>query len=113
MERETISIGQACELVSVSRRTIYNWLANGKLEYVRTAGGSVRIFIDTLWRDPVRRPRFKKQQSSSPGASPPGSTADSAQRDQAGPRRERDASRHDREPDPTLVVDESDILTID
>ena len=111
MERETISIGQACELVSVSRRTIYNWLANGKLEYVRTAGGSVRIFIDTLWRDPVRRPRFKKQQSSSPGASPPGSTAGSEQRDQAGPR--RDAPRPDREPDPTLVIDESDILTID
>jgi excisionase family DNA binding protein len=113
MERETISIGQACELVSVSRRTIYNWLANGKLEYVRTAGGSVRIFIDTLWRDPARRPRFKKHQSSSP-ASSPDSTAGSEQRDQAGPRREeRDAPRHNREPDATLVVDESDILTFD
>lgn len=43
---------KACELVGVSRRTIYNWLANGKVEYVRTAGGSVRIFADTLWRDP-------------------------------------------------------------
>jgi predicted site-specific integrase-resolvase len=36
----------------VSRRTIYNWLSSGKIEYVRTAGGSVRIFVDTLWRDP-------------------------------------------------------------
>ena len=43
---------KACELVGVSRRTIYNWLANGKVEYVRTAGGSVRIFVDTLWREP-------------------------------------------------------------
>ena len=42
---------KACELVGVSRRTIYNWLASGKIEYVRTAGGSVRIFADTLWRD--------------------------------------------------------------
>ena len=42
---------KACELVGVSRRTIYNWLASGKIEYVRTAGGSVRIFVDTLWRD--------------------------------------------------------------
>jgi excisionase family DNA binding protein len=43
---------KACELVGVSRRTIYNWLSSGKVEYVRTAGGSVRIFVDSLWRDP-------------------------------------------------------------
>ena len=54
VERKTISIMKACELVSVSRRTIYNWLSSGKIEYVRTAGGSVRIFVDTLWRDPQR-----------------------------------------------------------
>jgi excisionase family DNA binding protein len=50
-DRQTITIMKACELVGVSRRTIYNWLASGKVEYVRTAGGSVRIFVDTLWRD--------------------------------------------------------------
>ena len=110
MERETISIRQACELVSVSRRTIYNWLANGKLEYVRTAGGSVRIFIDTLWRDPVRRPRFGKR-STAPGVSSPGPTVSPEQRERAGPR-EGDAPRHDQS-NPTLVEDESDILTFD
>src|ERR1700742_4139873 len=52
VERKTISIMKACELVGVSRRTIYNWLSAGKIEYVRTAGGSVRIFVDSLWRDP-------------------------------------------------------------
>jgi excisionase family DNA binding protein len=52
VDRKTISIMKACELVGVSRRTIYNWLSSGKIEYVRTAGGSVRIFADTLWRDP-------------------------------------------------------------
>ncbi len=45
---------KAAQLVGVSRRTIYNWLASGKLDYVRTAGGSVRIFADSLWRDPAR-----------------------------------------------------------
>jgi excisionase family DNA binding protein len=54
VERKTISIMKACEVVGVSRRTIYNWLSSGKIEYVRTAGGSVRIFVDTLWRDPHR-----------------------------------------------------------
>ena len=51
MKREMVSIMQACEMVGVSRRTIYNWIAAAKVEYVRTAGGSVRIFADTLWRD--------------------------------------------------------------
>jgi excisionase family DNA binding protein len=54
VERKTISIMKACELVGVSRRTIYNWIAGGKVEYIRTAGGSVRIFVDTLWRQPGR-----------------------------------------------------------
>jgi excisionase family DNA binding protein len=57
VERKTISIMKACELVGVSRRTIYNWLSSGKIEYIRTAGGSVRIFVDTLWRDPNRTDR--------------------------------------------------------
>jgi excisionase family DNA binding protein len=43
---------KACAMVGVSRRTIYNWITAGKVEYVRTAGGSVRIFVDSLWRDP-------------------------------------------------------------
>jgi excisionase family DNA binding protein len=43
---------KACEVVGVSRRTIYNWMAGGKVQYVRTAGGSVRIFADSLWRAP-------------------------------------------------------------
>ena len=53
MERQAVSIIKAAQLVGVSRRTIYNWLASGKLDYVRTAGGSVRIFVDSLWRDPL------------------------------------------------------------
>lgn len=52
IERQTLSIMKACEVVGVSRRTIYNWIAGGKVQYVRTAGGSVRIFADSLWRAP-------------------------------------------------------------
>ncbi len=50
--RTTVSINKACELLDVSRRTIYNWIASGKVGFVRTAGGSIRIFVDTLWRTP-------------------------------------------------------------
>lgn len=51
-DRQTISIIKACALVGVSRRTLYNWIAAGKVEYIRTAGGSIRIYVDTLWRQP-------------------------------------------------------------
>lgn len=57
MERQAVTILKAAQMVGVSRRTIYNWLASGKLDYVRTAGGSVRIFVDSLWRDPVETVR--------------------------------------------------------
>jgi excisionase family DNA binding protein len=62
-DRKTISIMKACELVGVSRRTIYNWIASGKVEYIRTAGGSVRIFVDTLWRQPGRADLTTKEAS--------------------------------------------------
>lgn len=59
--REVVSIAAACERVGVSRKTIYNWLNAGKIEAVRTAGGAVRIFADTLMKpfaaDPSRKPR--------------------------------------------------------
>ena len=66
-DRKTISIMKACELVGVSRRTIYNWIASGKVEYIRTAGGSVRIFVDTLWREPGERASSPAKKRHDPG----------------------------------------------
>ena len=63
MDRQTLSILKACEVVGVSRRTIYNWITAGKLEYVRTAGGSIRIFADTLWRDASSSDRPSAEES--------------------------------------------------
>lgn len=47
---QTISIKEACQLAGVCRRTIYNWLDAGKLQYVRTAGGAIRIVPSSLFR---------------------------------------------------------------
>lgn len=47
-ERRTVCIMEATQIAGVSRRTIYNWINAGKLEYKRTAGGSIRIYEDTL-----------------------------------------------------------------
>ena len=56
-ERKTVSIPRACELVGVSRRTIYNWLAGGKVEYVRTAGGSVGFLPTRSGASPAEHSR--------------------------------------------------------
>ena len=48
MDRQTLSIMKACEVVGVSRRTIYNWIAAGKVQYIRTAGGAIRTTNGTL-----------------------------------------------------------------
>jgi excisionase family DNA binding protein len=68
MDRQTLSIMKACEAVGVSRRTIYNWISAGKVEYVRTAGGSIRIFADTLWRDAGDRSHVPHAASTGQGA---------------------------------------------
>jgi excisionase family DNA binding protein len=44
---------QACDLVGVSRRTIYNWMAAGKIECVQTPRGLRRIIVETLWQIPA------------------------------------------------------------
>jgi excisionase family DNA binding protein len=62
MDRQTLSIMKACEVVGVSRRTIYNWISAGKVEYLRTAGGSIRIFADSLWRDATMVPPARESE---------------------------------------------------
>jgi len=44
-----LTIQEACAEAKVTRRTIYNWLAKGKLVTQRTAGGSLRILASSLW----------------------------------------------------------------
>jgi excisionase family DNA binding protein len=46
----TLSIKEAAALAQVSRRTIYHWLRADKLQYLRTAGGAVRIVPASLYR---------------------------------------------------------------
>ena len=69
MDRQTLSIMKACEVVGVSRRTIYNWISAGKVEYVRTAGGSIRIFADTLWRDGAPARELSSEDAQEPAGS--------------------------------------------
>ena len=53
MERQTVSIMKACEMVGVSRRTIYNWIAANKVEYV--CGRRVAASVSSSTRSGVSR----------------------------------------------------------
>jgi len=49
-----VSIEQAAQLLGVSRRTVYNRIRDGKLQTIRTLGGSQRVLMTSL--DEIRRP---------------------------------------------------------
>ena len=49
-KKELVTIMQATDIAQVSRRTIYNWMHLNKVDYTRTAGGSIRIIRDTLFK---------------------------------------------------------------
>lgn len=57
MMHATCTIKQAMAIVQVSRRTIYNWMELGKLQIVRTAGGSPRIVKNSLFTSAQRTER--------------------------------------------------------
>ena len=42
----SVSLDHAAELLGVSRRTIYNRIRDGRLQTIRTLGGSQRVLLD-------------------------------------------------------------------
>jgi excisionase family DNA binding protein len=44
----SVTIDQAASLLKVSRRTIYNRIRDGKLQTIRTIGGSQRVLLSSL-----------------------------------------------------------------
>ena len=43
-----VSVDLAAHLLSVSRRTVYNRIRDGKLETIRTERGSRQVLVDSL-----------------------------------------------------------------
>jgi len=44
----SVSIDQAASLLNLSRRTIYNRIREGRLQTIRTMGGSQRVLVESL-----------------------------------------------------------------
>jgi len=54
----SVSIDQAAQLLNVSRRTIYNRIRDGKLKTMRTAAGSRRVLMESLYEMGFRPQAF-------------------------------------------------------
>ena len=44
----SVSLDHAAELLGVSRRTIYNRIRDGRLQTIRTVGGSQRVLLESV-----------------------------------------------------------------
>jgi excisionase family DNA binding protein len=47
----SVSLDHAAALLGVSRRTIYNRIREGRLQTIRTIGGSQRVLLDSVQDD--------------------------------------------------------------
>ena len=48
LQRPRVNVAQAAAICAVSIRTIYYWVADNRVEYVRTPSGAIRIYSDSL-----------------------------------------------------------------
>ena len=55
----SVSLDHAAEILGVSRRTIYNRIRQGRLQTIRTIGGSQRVLLDAV----VRNARYTADRS--------------------------------------------------
>ena len=44
----SVSLDHAAQMLGVSRRTIYNRIREGRLQTIRTLGGSQRVLLDSM-----------------------------------------------------------------
>ena len=47
----SVSLDHAAQLLGVSRRTIYNRIREGRLQTIRTLGGSQRVLLESVVED--------------------------------------------------------------
>ena len=54
MEKQLLRVGEAAEVLNVSRWTIYRWVEEGRLEATKIGKGSLRVFqhsVNSLVQD--------------------------------------------------------------
>src|SRR5581483_3811132 len=80
----TLLIGDAAVLLGVSRRTVYYWIKGGRLQTVRTPGGSQRVLLSSIARHlRVELGLPAVEQEPGPAAYAPAGVALATRRDEA------------------------------
>jgi excisionase family DNA binding protein len=51
----SVSLDHAAQILGVSRRTIYNRIRDGRLQTIRTVGGSQRVLVESVEDSRSRR----------------------------------------------------------
>ena len=59
----SVSIEQAAQLLNISRRTVYNRIRDGRLQTMRTLGGSQRVLVESLYELGFRPQAFSASAS--------------------------------------------------
>jgi len=59
----SVSIDQAASLLNVSRRTVYYRIRDGRLQTIRTMGGSQRVLVESLFSGGFRPQPFSASAS--------------------------------------------------
>jgi len=54
----SVSLDHAAELLGVSRRTVYNRIREGRLQTIRTRGGSQRVLLESIVSCGAKRPEI-------------------------------------------------------
>lgn len=70
----SVSIDQAATLLNVSRRTVYNRIRDGRLQTIRTLGGSQRVLVESLYELGFRPQAFSASASAATFAVRPART---------------------------------------
>lgn len=48
MDKSLLRVGEAAQVLNVSRWTIYRWIEEGRLEGTKIGKGSLRVFRDSV-----------------------------------------------------------------
>lgn len=51
----SVSIDRAAELLGISRRTVYNRIRSGRLQTLRTFGGTQRVLVESLVQNDTKK----------------------------------------------------------
>jgi excisionase family DNA binding protein len=49
---KTVSVGEAAAAAGVTTKTIYRWVADNRVLFIRTAAGKLRIYGDSVFDVP-------------------------------------------------------------